>query len=141
MRLLIWHCKSLEYVDRRPANRPADVHQTPPRRHAASFDDVMLAFTTIERHDALPSVMDASEAIVSLTRQCEAQQGCVVMPFAHLSRDLAPPHDARSLLAALRSAIAEAGCPVDLASFGFHKDLSLNFAAIGHPGSVAFREF
>jgi threonyl-tRNA synthetase len=141
MRVLLWHCRSLAYVDRRRANRPADVHREVPDPRTARFEDVMLAFTTIEDRDGLSAVREAAQAISTLTQQCFAREGCVLMPFAHLSSRLAAPDRARQLLADLCAAVNEQDCRVSLASFGFHKDLDLHFAALGHPGSVAFREF
>lgn len=141
MRLLIWHCSRVRYTDRRPSNRPADVHVEAPQGETTRHGDVLLVLTTVERDDRKDHVADATSAVLELEQVVRPRDGIVVMPFAHLSAELADPAIARQHIAALAESLTAAGALTATSTFGFHKDLELCFAARGHPGSVAYRAF
>ncbi len=140
MKLLAWHCESLCYQDERPSTRPPGIHLTTPTKSSAKYEDILLVFVSVETDDTTVDAMTAAGVAVKLTTQNGARNGCVIMPFAHLSQKLAAPDDARDLLASLSEEMRSRGCEVTLASFGFHKLLELSMTALGHPGSVAYRE-
>lgn len=140
MKLLAWHCESLRYKDERPSTRPPGIHPREPTKSNAEHEDVLLIFVSVEKGDTAVDAVTAASVAAELTTQNGARNGCVIMPFAHLSQKLAPPEDARDLLASLFEEVRSRGCEVTLASFGFHKLLELSMTALGHPGSVAYRE-
>jgi threonyl-tRNA synthetase len=140
VKLLAWHCDFLHYRDERASTRPAGIHAVAPERSRADHHDVMLVFVTVEPSDTPDHASRAAEVAAELVRQNGAGNGCVIMPFAHLSRQLAPPDVARALLGEVEAGIRRHGCAVTLTSFGFHKLLELSMKALGHPGSVAYRE-
>lgn len=139
MRLLIWHCAQLSYTDERPSTRPPGIHTRPPTAEARSHDDVLLVFTTIEEGDSPSTALSAIEE-VRRTLAMVGPRPVVVMPFAHLSRNLAPVDDARQAISRIVSELRREGLDVEQASFGFHKSFELSYVAHGHPGSVAYRE-
>lgn len=140
MKLLAWHCDFLLYRDERESTRPAGIHTVTPERSSAEHRDVVLVFVTVEPADTPAHASGAAEAVAELVRQNGAINGCVIMPFAHLSQQLAPPDVARALLCEVEVGVRRRGCVVTLTSFGFHKLLELSMKALGHPGSVAYRE-
>ena len=140
MKLLAWHCDSLRYRDERESTRPAGIHAVTPEGSSADHHDVVLVFVTVESSDTSDHASRAAEAVAELVRQNGAGNGCVIMPFAHLSGQLAPPDVARALLCEVEVGVRRHGCTVTLTSFGFHKLLELSMKALGHPGSVAYRE-
>jgi threonyl-tRNA synthetase len=140
VKLLAWHCDSLRYRDERESTRPAGIHTVSPERASAEHRDVVLIFVTVEDSDTPDHASRAAETAADLVRQNGAVNGCVIMPFAHLSRQLAPPDVARALLSEVEAEVRRHGCAATLTSFGFHKLLELSMKALGHPGSVAYRE-
>jgi hypothetical protein len=141
MRMLLWHCAAIAYVDGRPSNRPPGVHTELPGKSRARFSDIVVAFATIEESDTRAYLEAGADAIAKLVEDDVATGGALVMPFAHLSKDLATGNLARGMLRELTTLVADRGCLVQEATFGFHKYLDLSFSAYAHPGSVAFREF
>jgi threonyl-tRNA synthetase len=140
VKLLAWHCDFLRYRDERESTRPAGLHPVTPERLSGSFQDVVLVFITVEPSDTPDDACQASEIVTELVRQNGAANGCVIMPFAHLSRQLAAPDVARALLREVKTGVQHEGGAATLTSFGFHKLLELSMKALGHPGSVAYRE-
>jgi len=140
VKLLAWHCDSLRYRDERESTRPAGIHSVTPERSSGDFYDVVLVFITVEPWDTSDHACRASEVVTELVRQNGAGNGCVIMPFAHLSRQLASPDVARALLREVEAGVQHEGGAATLTSFGFHKLLELSMKALGHPGSVAYRE-
>jgi threonyl-tRNA synthetase len=140
LKLLAWHCDSLRYRDERESTRPAGIHVVTPKRSSAQYRDVVLVFVTVEPFDTPSHASRAAEAAAELVKQNGAGNGCVIMPFAHLSRQLAPPDVARALLCEVEAGVRQHGYTATLTSFGFHKLLELSIKALGHPGSVAYRE-
>ncbi len=141
MRMLLWHCATIAYLDARPSNRPRGIHAEPPVKSRASFSDVVVAFATIEKGDTRACLEGAADAIAKLVADDVATGGALIMPFAHLSKALADGELARAMLREMTALVAERGCRVQESTFGFHKYLDLAFSAYAHPGSVAFREF
>jgi threonyl-tRNA synthetase len=131
----------MTYRDGRASTRPPRIHDVVPVKESGTFSDVLLVFVTVEAQDSLSTAALASDAVVALLDQNVASGGCVVMPFAHLSRNLAEPRLAERLVRAVADGVGAIGRSVALTSFGFHKSLDLHMSAFGHPGSVAFREF
>ena len=63
----------------------------------------------------------------------------VLLPFAHLSRNLESVDRSIVMLNKIGVALEDAGFDSSLLSFGTHKDISLDSA--GHNGSASYFEF
>ena len=142
MRLLLWHCRQLNFKDVKPSTRPSNVHMSTPKASVGTFSNVVLCFACIEAEDVYETAAGASKAVADFASISSPKNGIVLMPFAHLSSHLAPPDKARTLLKTMADLLTESSADqIALVSFGFHKDLLLrSMDAFGHPGSVAFRE-
>jgi len=141
MRLLLWHCNDLEYADIEPSDRPQGIAAVQKQRKAGHFSNVLAAFVCAEEMDTHGEVDEAAVSILSMLKMLGLKTEVVVVPFAHLSSKLAPPQRATELLDDLVSLLKMRGVATNLASFGYHKEFSLHFRGLGHPGSVAFRSF
>jgi threonyl-tRNA synthetase len=140
MKLLCWHCDFLGYQDRQRSNRPEGISDVVEAPGHGTFEDVLAVFVCVERTDSGSQVPRAVSTIESLAAQI-GRKHIVLVPFAHLSGQLAEPKVAKDLLTDLECRLAKAGLEVSSISFGYHKDLELRlFRSVAHPGSVAFRD-
>lgn len=139
MRLLIWHCRSLSYTDKRRSTRPPLPDSLNPPAHE-SFQDVVAVMACIEATDSPDEVVAAATAIKQLADDW-SRRDVALVPFAHLSSDLASPARALKLLRDLARVGSDLGLSIRTTSFGYHKDFYIEVNAFGHPGSVAYREF
>jgi threonyl-tRNA synthetase len=144
MKLLLWHCKYLRYVDGDASKRPRQSTQfvEPPR--AEEFDDVVLALTCVEKGDTDASIRSAASSITEMAGRVKRDR-VVVVPFAHLTSADAledRKEEARPVVDKLVAAAAAAGSlTVTSSSFGYNKEFELHFVAHDHFGSVCYREF
>lgn len=140
MKLLLWHCERLSYVDGKPSTRPEGIHQVAPTPTSGSFNDLLVVFTTVESGDGEANIERATQEIQRMIKMI-GERLVLLMPFAHLSNDLAEEEQATGAIAEIARRLAQGHSEVVRASFGFHKeDFELSYVANGHPGSVAYRE-
>ena len=98
-------------------------------------------FTCIEHGDSEEEVAQATESVISTLKMLGDKQEVVILPFAHLSSNLAPPKVAAALLKDFVSSLTNHGVKVYTVSFGYNKEFKLQYHGYGHPGSVSFRSF
>ncbi len=133
MRTLLIHAKSFWYrVTERAIEAAEAVDES---RRSASFENALVAFTTVEEGDEKnveKLVEQAAEDIASVAKRVGAKT-IVVYPYAHLSPNLAPPAAAVKVLDALVELLkAKAGSTsVFRAPFGWYKEFELH--CYGHP--------
>lgn len=136
MRTLLIHADSFEYALKERTKMAED---WPQDQLSASFDEVLVAFTTVEERDSdVESIaQQAADDIAEVAKSVKAER-VVVYPYAHLSPDLADPALAISVLKALENKLAEKGVEVHRAAFGWYK--SFDIKCKGHPLSELSRE-
>jgi hypothetical protein len=141
MKILLWHCSELRYVDTKISTRPLGIHRFRPPLASDHFTDVLVAFVCVESPDSTDAAEAAAYEIAALADMVRPKNGIVIVPFAHLSSDLADPQTARSVIGRVAGKLGDNTPKVPVASFGTHKNFYLqSFLAYGHAGSVAFRE-
>lgn len=141
MKLLLWHCRELNYKDTMPSDRPHGIAKVQSERKSGHFVDVLAVFVSIEDIDTEHEVDEATDSIISTLDMLGCRKEVVIIPFAHLSKALAEPQKAVLLIADLKERLESYGIATSVTSFGYHKEFSLDYKAFGHPGSVAFRSF
>lgn len=139
MKLLLWHCQKIKYVDARLSTRPEKVRQLSRSKTSATFNDVLVVLTCVESTDSQTHVDFAVEEIRRNLEMIGHQKHVVIMPFVHLSSNIAQPQTAIDIIHRVTDSLERAGVTVSEGSFGFHKDFELHFKGYGHPGSVCFR--
>ncbi len=136
MRLLLLHCDSFEYEVRQEAvKNPEPLSDN----RAGKFDNVLVAFCTIEKEDeSNPSEVakKAAESIAEIARSVKASR-VLIYPYAHLSSSLAAPSVAIPVLQQSTEALKEMGFEVHRSPFGYYKTFSLH--CLGHPLSELSR--
>jgi threonyl-tRNA synthetase len=141
MKLLLWNCRDLKYKDTIPSDKPPGIATVQGERRSGHFINVLLAFTCIEEMDSELEVDEAVQSIISTLKMVGPRREVVVIPFAHMSSNLADPRKAVSLISRIKSQLEGYDITVSVISFGYHKEFSLCYEGLGHPGSVAFRSF
>lgn len=101
--------------------------------------DVLVAFLTVEHGDGPEA---AAEATIEIIRSAKDQgrKNVLVVPFAHLSDQLASMSEGRKLIESVYEQLQKKfSGSVFKEHFGSDKSLSIDL--VGHPGNVRFRSF
>jgi threonyl-tRNA synthetase len=140
MKLLLWDCKFVRFKDIKPSSRPEGIKQFSKEKTEGEFSNTLLAFVCIERDDTELTIQKAVKEILKMLDMLRSPRDVTVVPFAHLSSNIASPLKSVSLIEELIKYLERFDLNVHRVSFGYHKEFELHFQARGHPGSVAFRE-
>ena len=129
------------FGDKRVSNRPVGIRETLKARSRGEFRNALAVFSCIERDDTENEVTDADGEVCRIMQSLGSARKIVIVPFVHLSDNIAPPEKAVFILDALQSRLRFRGFDVSSISFGYHKTFELHFKAYGHPLAVAYRSF
>nr|WP_228546794.1 threonine--tRNA ligase [Hyperthermus butylicus] len=140
--MLLIHAKRFIYRTRMKAIPEAeDINGV---QGEGSFENALVVFTTVESRDTSNPkevVETAAKDIVEIASKVGAKT-IVVYPYAHLSQKLAPPHQAKNILAMLELEIKKLASDkfeVSRAPFGWYKEFELH--CHGHPLSELSRNY
>ena len=136
MRLLLLHCESFEYEVRQTAVKNPEPLEN---NRAGKFENVLVAFSTIEKEDEqnpAEVVGKATESIAEVAKSVKTNR-ILVYPYAHLSSSLASAGTAISILQQMSMTLNEMDFEVHRSPFGYYKSFSLH--CLGHPLSELSR--
>ncbi|MGA8904602.1 MAG: threonine--tRNA ligase [Candidatus Bathyarchaeia archaeon] len=136
MRFLLLHCESFEYEVRQTAVKNPEPLEN---NRAGKFENVLVAFSTIEKEDEQNPdevVGKATESIAEVAKSVKTNR-ILVYPYAHLSSSLASAATAISILQQMSMTLNEMGFEVHRSPFGYYKSFSLH--CLGHPLSELSR--
>ena len=105
---------------------------------AEEFSNVICVWLCVEKGDKEKYLTDLVQRVKELNATFYHLSHVVVLPFAHLSRNLARPKTAREFIAKLAALLGNS-FTVDTITFGTHKDLI--FEIPGQPAGVSYFEF
>jgi len=137
MRALLFHCRNYFVKLERIANRPIDIKPEEIKYKEQSSKDCVVALITVEDKDNPDVVVEKLSKELKAMAKDVGQNTVVLLPFAHLSNDLADTKKALKTLDNLEKSLKEFA--VLRAHFGSHKELLLDI--YGHPGNARYREF
>lgn len=100
------------------------------------MSDATVCWITVENQDQLENVHTYARLIKKEYLEL-GRPRLVLVPFAHLSEQLAPAAVGRELLERLVKELSENGMDVVRDHFGSDKDVILSIK--GHPGAARFR--
>lgn len=138
MRSLLFHCKDFGTIITGLATRPKNVI------HADIIDkkqlnhDCIAIFLTIEKEDTKEKCNALILEILEFTDDSK-HYNVFLMPFAHLSNNLASSEEALSLFEYTRDSLKSKNIRLTEGHFGSDKELFMHL--YGHPGNVRYREF
>lgn len=138
MRILLIHAEKFSYEVKQRALAKAEEVKEKNRKYSGR--NVLVAFTTVEEkdYDNLPSIVEATaKEIADVAEKVKASE-VVIYPYAHLSRNLATPSEAMSVLRKLYSKMIDMGVKTYKAPFGWYKAFEIK--CYGHPLSELSRE-
>ncbi len=138
MRSLLFHCKNYGTKIKRMANRPKGIIPENVKEKEQKCKDCIVVLVTIEKGDNInKSVSELVREIKIMSREVKRRE-VVILPFAHLSNNLASVKEGTRALSMLENSLKDE-LNVVRAHFGSHKELLLHL--YGHPGNARYREF
>ncbi len=140
MRALLIHAKKFWFKAKTKAIKEAEELKEAPE--SAEAENALVAFITVEEKDRenLEEVTEKAVEDISAVAQKVKAERIVVYPYAHLSKQLAPPKVAVEALRRIAAKLAEkTGLPVIRAPFGWYKEFQLH--CYGHPLSELSRTY
>ena len=139
---LMLYCKRFRYRDRRNSTRPIGIaHAISGRPLAAeTYRDAVVILTCIESADTESDIAAAADHADHMIREWyKAASAIVVLPFAHLSQDIARPATSMPSLDLFVEHLRTRGHSPSFATFGSHKDWMVD--VFGYPRATSWFEF
>ncbi len=133
MRILQLHCDSAEYT---PVKKEISLAETLENTGTSRFEDVVVAFVTVEKGDDEKTASDAASQIL----ESLGKIGCkniLLYPYSHLGSNLSSPNDALRILQKLGQDLLSANLNVHRSPFGWTKSYSIKVK--GHPLAESFK--
>lgn len=138
MRSLLFHCKDYKTKIIKLANRPYNISPEKIKGNGKECKDCIVVLITVEKgDDAVKIIPKFSEEIKKMSDEIK-HKSVVILPFAHLSNNLASAEEGIDLINNLEKSLKKE-LEVIRDHFGSHKELLLSL--YGHPGNARYREF
>ena len=139
MRALLFHCQNYGVKIDRLANRPEDITPEEVKEKEQNCKDCVVALITVEKEDKIEQF--CSQLVDEIAKMSDevGHEDIVILPFAHLSNNLAKAKDGIKAMQIVEDSLREKNYKVMRAHFGSHKSLLLDIH--GHPGNARYREF
>jgi threonyl-tRNA synthetase len=138
MRTILFHCKEYKTKITRLSNRPFSIMPEKLEDDAKSCADCIVILLTIEKNDESSKILPRLiEEVEVMSREVKRNK-VVILPFAHISNNLAPAEESIEFINQLENLLKK-DFIVTRDHFGSHKELLLSL--YGHPGNARYREF
>ena len=137
MKALLLHCRNYRMKVGLLATRPENVKPEEVSEPEQKDTDCITALVTIEKDDTSAKIKSIETDIRKMAKDT-GKKHVVILPFAHLSHEIAESDRAIALLDELKDSLA-VDFKVQRGHFGSHKEFTLD--VFGHPGNVRFREY
>ena len=137
MRALLFHCKEYGVKLKSISNRAGGITEKVQEKEQ-KCKDCVVALVTVEKNDDIEKTSSSlSEEVIKMCQEV-GHKNVVILPFAHLSNNLANAKNGINVVSLIEDKLKK---KVDLirAHFGSHKELLLDI--YGHPGNARYREF
>lgn len=138
MRSLFFHCKNYRTKIESLANRPDGILPEKVSENEQSCKDCIVALITVESQDNPEKTSSGVAGEILKMSQEIGRNTVVILPFAHLSHNLAPSKMSIKTINLVENILKEK-VKVLSAHFGSHKELLIDI--YGHPGNARYREF
>ncbi|MEK6918294.1 MAG: threonyl-tRNA synthetase editing domain-containing protein [Nanoarchaeota archaeon] len=138
MKALLFHCKNYATRVDRLSNLPKDIEPEEIKEKEQKCGDCIVSLITIEKGDDIEET--SSNIAEEISKFCDevGHKNIVLLPFAHLSNNLAKAKDGIKALDLIENKLKKK-FDVMRAHFGSHKSLLLDI--YGHVGNARYREF
>ncbi|MCA9352070.1 hypothetical protein KC866_01640 [Patescibacteria group bacterium] len=139
MKSLITHCRNFKSEFDGFADRPQGIVPQELKEDKWQETEAVVAFITVEDRDRIKEVSQLMVEELYLIANEFGRKKVVLIPFAHLSSNIANYKDALSFLDYLEEGLKQKELDITRVHFGSHKSLLLDIP--GHTGNIRFREF
>ncbi|MCF7831307.1 MAG: threonyl-tRNA synthetase editing domain-containing protein [Candidatus Pacebacteria bacterium] len=137
MKSLILHCSKFNSEFKSLATRPKNIEPETVNQTKWEHNESVVALITVEKEDNIETISSQmAEELKNILKDL-GKESLVIVPFAHLSNNIADHRSALSFLDLLEDKLK--GFKISRVHFGSHKSLLLDIP--GHVGNVRFREF
>lgn len=138
MRSLFFHCKNYRTKIESLSDRPSEILPEKVDEDEQSCKNCIVALITVERQDNPEKTsLGVADEILKMSQET-GHNTVVILPFAHLSNNLAESKVAIQTIDLIENILKEK-VEVLRAHFGSHKELLID--VYGHPGNARYREF
>ena len=137
MRAVLFHCRNYFVKLGKLANRPKDVKPEDVKYKEQARKDCVVALITVEDKDNPEDVALKLSKELMIMAHDVGRDTIVLLPFAHLSNNLADSIKAVKTLDLIETELKN--FKVLRGHFGSHKELLLDI--YGHQGNARYREF
>jgi hypothetical protein len=136
MKALLFHFKRYGIKIEKLSNRPEGIVPEKIGKKRQGCRDCIVVMLTVEKDDKSESIEKISSEIVKMSKEV-GDKNVVILPFAHLSRNLAPSSKTIDTISKIED-ILGSDFNIIRGHFGSHKSLLLD--VYGHPGNARWRE-
>lgn len=138
MRALLLHANTFQVKVVEKSTRPYGILPEVQRGPSEEMHQCLVVFFCIEKNDNEKQLNELYEEIIESAAEI-GTKNLMISPFVHLSRNVAPPEEAKKIYMELFNRFDRNIYQVQSSHFGYHKSLLLDIK--GHPGSFRYREF
>lgn len=108
-------------------------------KEGKSFTNLITIWLCVEKNDKEEYLYDLLSRIQELNETFYHLKKALVIPFSHMSNNLASPSHSKELLEKLTELLKKENFKVDRVTFGTHKDVV--FEIPGQPAQMSYFEF
>ena len=142
MKGLIFHCRDFRFKDLEKSSKPLGISEVVSKEkfNQGSFKNRIVVFVCIEEGDTKREVEDARKHIIHMIDEWHGgNKDIILLPFGHLSKNLAKPEISKELIDSLSSLLRKGQKKVDLITFGTHKEWMID--VYGYPRATSWFQF
>ena len=137
MRVLHLHCSSFSYE----IKKETPVAEQPPFPKQEVLENVIVCMTCFEKIDEgrIDELAKTYAENIKIDTERLGTKKLLLYPYAHLSKNLGSPRQAKEFMRILHEALQMQGYETHRSPFGWYKTFTLT--CIGHPLAEAYREY
>jgi hypothetical protein len=142
MKGLILHCRKFSFKDIENSTKPSGISQILQDRELTEgvYTDKVVIMTCVEETDNADIISDATKHVNHMIDEWHnGNKEVIVLPFGHLSRNIAKPPKSKELMHAFALALQQSDNNVELITFGSHKEWMVD--VYGYPRATSWFEF
>ncbi|MGV8169036.1 MAG: threonyl-tRNA synthetase editing domain-containing protein [Candidatus Nanoarchaeia archaeon] len=140
MRTLMFHCRNYSVKIGKLANRPKGIKPEEIKEKEQHCKDCVVVLLTVETNDHPEKIIPKLTEEIEKASRDTGHKNIVLLPFAHLSKNLASSDEAIKTIDLLEAILSEdKNLKVIRGHFGSDKELMID--VFGHKGNARYREF
>jgi threonyl-tRNA synthetase len=138
MKVLMFHCKEYKIEITGLSNRPKDISPEDIKDRFQKVENCLVIMITVEKGDDIKKTSEnISREIINFSKET-GHKNIVLLPFAHLSNNLADSKLTINFFDALTNLLKD---KLNIVRTHFGSDKALLLDILGHKGNARFREF